>query len=97
MSMNRFSSLDEVRAEIDRLDTAIVGLIAERAGCVASAAAFKKTSDDVKAPARVEQVIARVRGKAENAGVNPDIVEKTYRAMIGAFIEYELSVHAGKK
>jgi len=33
-----------------------------------------------------------VRGYASKQGVDPSIVEQTYRAMIDAFIEYELQV-----
>ena len=38
----RRGSLDEVRAEIDRIDDAIIRLIAERGAFVAQAARFKK-------------------------------------------------------
>ncbi len=87
-------SLDEVRAEIDRIDRGIVQLLAERGGFVKQAARFKKTTDDVKAPARVEQVIAKVRALADAAGGEPAVVEAVYRAMIAAFIEREMIEHA---
>ena len=48
----------------------------------------------MKAPARVEQVIAKVRALAEGAGASPAVTEQVYRAMIAAFIEQELSEHA---
>ena len=47
-------SIEEVRANIDRIDYQIVALLAERGGYVKQAARFKKTTDDVKAPQRVE-------------------------------------------
>ena len=40
----RRGSLDEVRAEIDRIDDAIIRLIAERGAFVAQAAHFKKNA-----------------------------------------------------
>ena len=86
-------SLDEVRAQIDRLDRAIVELLAERGGYVRQAARFKKTSADVRAPARVEQVIAKVRALADELGADADVVERVYRAMIAAFIDAELDEH----
>jgi isochorismate pyruvate lyase len=88
------NSLEDVRQNIDRLDGQIVTLLAERGACVAQAARFKKDRDAVKAPARVEQVIAKVRALAEAAGANPEVTEQVYRAMIAAFIEQELSEHA---
>lgn len=88
------NSLEEVRARIDGIDRRIVALIAERGACVTRAAAFKASTDAVRAPARVEQVIGKVRALAEVAGADPAVVERTYRAMIAAFIEAELATHA---
>ncbi|MCF4993658.1 chorismate mutase, partial [Pseudomonas gessardii] len=52
------TSLEHVRENIDRLDRQIVALLAERGSFVSQAARFKKDSDGVKAPQRVEQVIS---------------------------------------
>jgi isochorismate pyruvate lyase len=83
-------SLDDVRANIDRIDDQIVRLLAERSGYVLQVVRFKQTADDVRAPARFAQVIERVRALAEQHGANPDLVERTYRTLIGEFIEVEL-------
>jgi len=66
-------SLEEVRANIDRVDRQMVALLAERGEYVRQAARFKKTTQDVKAPQRVEQVIARVTTLATELGANPSI------------------------
>ncbi len=84
-------SLDEVRENIDRLDRAIIRLIAERGSFVVQAARFKTTRADVEAPKRVEQVVAKVRALATEAGLAPEVAEAAYRAMITAFIEVEHS------
>jgi len=91
----RCTSIEDVRTHIDHIDQRLVALLAQRGHLVAQAAAFKKTSDDVRAPARVEQVIAKVRGIAGDTGASPEVVERVYRAMIAAFIDEELQVHAG--
>jgi isochorismate pyruvate lyase len=82
-------SLDEVRTEIDRLDEQIVRLLAERGGYVLAAARFKNSAADVRAPQRVEQVIARVRDHALRHGALPEVVERTYRPLIEAFTDAE--------
>ena len=82
-----------MREKIDGLDRQIVGLIAERGAYVLQAARFKKDSDAVRAPQRVEQVIAKVRALASELGANPNVTEDVYRAMIAAFIEQELAEH----
>lgn len=83
-------SLEEVRENIDRIDDAIIKLIAERGSYVAQASAFKKNEESVKAPNRVETVITKVRIKAEEYGANPDMAETLYREMISCFINMEM-------
>jgi len=86
-------SLEEVRTHIDRIDHDMVALIAERGGFVKQAARFKKTSDDVRAPQRVEQVLLKVRALANELGADASVVEHVWRAMIAGFVEAELVEH----
>ena len=88
------TSIEDVRRHIDQIDREVVALLGKRGKFVTQAAAFKKTTDDVRAPARVEQVIHKVRALADETGASPEVVEKVYRAMIAAFIEEELRTHA---
>ncbi len=82
--------LDAVREHIDALDEELVALIAAREQLVLAAGRRKASAEAVRAPARVEQVVARVRAHAERSGASPDVVERTYRAMIAAFTDREL-------
>ena len=86
-------ALAEVRAAIDDIDRRIVDLLAERHGWVERAGELKRDEQGVRAPDRVEQVVEKVRSLAEQAGASPDVVERTYRAMIAAFVDLELIVH----
>jgi isochorismate pyruvate lyase len=91
------ADLQGVRDEIDRLDDAIVRLLAERAMYVKDAARFKRDAFQVSAPARQAQVFAHVRALAEahNPGYNggfeglPDVVEAAYRALVAGYIACE--------
>lgn len=85
------SSLEEVRNNIDRIDSAIIQLIAERGEYVSQASAFKRDEDGVRDTSRVEKVIAKVRGKASECGADPDMVEALYREMISRFVNMEMS------
>ena len=84
----------ELEGDADEIDRSLVLLLARRGNLVTQAASFKKTTDDVRAPARVEQVIAKVRHLATELGASPDVTEQVYRAMIAAFIQQELAEHA---
>ena len=64
-------TLAQVREQIDRLDRDIVALLAERGRYVLAAAPFKRSTDEVRAPQRVEQVVAKVRALAVNTGPCP--------------------------
>ena len=82
--------MSDVRAEIDRVDNALVDLIAERFGYVERAWQIKlgeKAAANV--PWRNQQVIDRVRARAEERGVSPALCEALWRQMIGWFIQYE--------
>ena len=96
MDANDSSDLAEIRQAIDMLDGHIVELIAERQKWVQRAGQVKRDQDEdaVRAPARVEAVIARVRALAVSAGASPEVVERTYRALMAAFVDLELVVHA---
>lgn len=88
-----FVSIEEVRNRIDQIDTELVKMIAQRSQCVKAAAAFKSDHSAVRAPDRVQQVIDKVSIQATEAGLPIVIIEKVYRAMIDAFIDYELDQH----
>ena len=91
------ADLAGVRREIDRLDDAIVRLLAERAMYVKDAARFKRDAFQVSAPARQAQVFAHVRELAArhnpqfNGGFEglPDVVEAAYRALVAGYIACE--------
>ena len=83
-------SLDRVRAEIDDVDDELVAVMARRELLVRRAGNLKDDESAVRAPDRVEQVIAGVRRRAEANGADPDIVECVYRTMIDCNIDLEL-------
>jgi len=82
-------NMDQVRAEIDRLDTALVELLGERFTYVDRAWQLKDNPEEATVPWRIQQVIDRVRAKADAEGVPPDLCEALWRQMIGWFIQYE--------
>ncbi|SPL70036.1 chorismate mutase [Acinetobacter stercoris] len=87
---NKCDSLDQAREQIDALDQVLIELISIRQFYVDQAVRFKRTETEVQSPERVEQVIGKVRKKAEELGTDPDLVETIYREMIQHFIQREL-------
>lgn len=83
------SSMDEVRVEIDRIDQALVDLVAERFTFVDRAWQLKNSPEDAVVPWRIQQVIDKVKAQASEKGLPPELVESIWRQMIGWFIQYE--------
>jgi isochorismate pyruvate lyase len=82
-------SMEEVRAEIDRIDAALVDLIGERFVFVDRAWQLKQSPAEARVPWRIQQVIDRVRARAAEKGLPPELAEALWRQMIGWFIQYE--------
>ena len=77
------ATMAEVRAGIDAVDEALVGLLAARAGYIDRAAAIK---GPLQLPARidwrVEEVVAKVRSRAAGHGLDADLAEALWRRLI---------------
>ncbi len=82
-------TLAEVREHIDRIDRDLVRLMAERQQYVGEAGRFKKDPTAVSDPKRVDAIIERVRADAVAQKLDPTIADKTFRAMIAAFEDFE--------
>ena len=83
------ASMDDVRIEIDRIDETLVELMAERFTYVDRAWQLKNSPDEAVVPWRIQQVVDRVRARAEEKGLPPELAESLWRQMIGWFIQYE--------
>ncbi|MCC6306383.1 MAG: chorismate mutase [Rhodobacteraceae bacterium] len=73
----------ELRAEIDRIDAALVALLARRAACIDRAAELKSALDlPARIEARIEEVVANVRRHAAARGLPPGLAEALWRPLI---------------
>jgi isochorismate pyruvate lyase len=85
--------MSQVRTEIDRIDAALVDLIAERYGYVDRAWQLKMTTrEGAVVQWRIQQVIDRVKGRAAEKNMPPEMIEMVgaqWRNMIGWFVQFE--------
>ncbi len=88
--------MTEVRAEIDRVDQALVELLAERWTYVDRAWVFKRSPDEASVPWRNRDVIEKVRTHAQASGMPPEMAEALWRLIIGWGIQYEEERLKGK-
>lgn len=82
-------TMDEVRAEIDRVDQALVDLLSERWTYVDRAWFFKRSPEEASVPWRNRDVIQKVSARAEKSGMPPEMAEALWRMIIGYGIQYE--------
>ena len=87
-------SLIALRAEIDAIDDQLVDLLARRQQLVQGAAAFKRDADEVRGADRRRLIMERLRRRAADQGLDPQIVDAVWTAMIDVFVALELSEHA---
>jgi len=84
------ASMDEVRVEIDRVDRGLVDLLAERWGYVDRMWEFKRNHGaEANVPWRNREVIERVRLRAEERGMPPEMAEALWRQIIGWGIQHQ--------
>ena len=84
------STLDEIRAEIDRLDRQVIALLGQRFAYVKAAAKFKTSETGVRAPERFAALLRQRRQWAEEAGLSPEVIEHLYRDLVTYFMEEEM-------
>ncbi len=89
--MKKCSSLQEVREEIDIIDDKLVELISQRSHLIRQAAAFKNSVDEVKAVERIDFIMQRVRHKAIELDVSPNLISDLFSVMIDEMVETEIS------
>jgi isochorismate pyruvate lyase len=85
-------TMKEVRQGVDALDRALVTLLAERQGYMDAAARIKPERGAVRDAARIEDVVAKVKGAARAAGLSEAIAEPVWRTLIDRCIAYEFEV-----
>jgi len=89
--MVKCNSLKEVRAEIDILDEKLVALISQRSHLIRQAASFKDSVDEVKADDRIEFILQKVRHKAIELEVSPNMISELFTIMIDEMVETEIA------
>lgn len=85
-------TMAEVRDGVDRLDRALIALIAERTRYMEAAARIKPSRDVVRDEDRIEDVIAKVKAAARKAGVPESLAEPVWRELVERSIQHELTV-----
>ncbi len=82
-------NMTDVRTEIDRIDSALVDMLAERWTYVDRAWTLKRSPEEANVPWRVEEVIKKVNARAVDKGLPAAMAEGLWRLIIGWGIQHE--------
>ncbi len=88
---------EDVRAEIDRIDQALLGLFAERHRYVTRMAQIKTDPHEAYDPKRIEAVIRKQRKRAEELDLDEDQAELIWRTLIDWNVNYEKGIIVARK
>lgn len=83
---------DDVRAEIDRIDHALIELFAQRHAYVTRMAEIKTDPQEANDPARIEAIVAKRRAQALDLDLDEDQAELLWRTLIDWNINYEKGI-----
>jgi isochorismate pyruvate lyase len=84
------TTMDETRAEIDRVDRALVDLLGERWTYVDRMWELKRAqAGAASVPWRNREVIEKVRARAGEMGLPPEMAEALWRQIIGWGIQHQ--------
>jgi isochorismate pyruvate lyase len=85
------TTMAQVRVGVDALDRLLVAVLAERQRYMDAAARIKQDRAAVRDDARIEDVVAKVKAAAREAGLSEDIAEPVWRTLIERCIAHEFS------
>ncbi len=91
------STKEEVRAEIDRIDQALLSLFAERHRYVTRMAQIKTDPHEAFDPKRIEAMIRKQRKRAEELDLDEDQAELIWRTLIDWNVNYEKGIIVARK
>ncbi len=95
--MVKCNTLEEVRVEIDKLDDKLVDMISERTRLISQASTFKNSVEEVKNEERIDFILQRVRKRAIELNVSPNMVSELFTIMIDEMVETEISEFRNKQ
>jgi isochorismate pyruvate lyase len=88
---------DDVRAELDRIDQALLGLFAERHRYVTRMAEIKTDPHEAHDPVRIAAILDKQRQRADELGLDEDQAELIWKTLIDWNVNYEKGIIAARR
>ena len=88
---------EDVRAELDRIDHALLTLFAERHRYVTRMAEIKTDPHEAYDPTRIAAVLTKQRSRAEALGLDEDQAELIWKTLIDWNVNYEKGIIVARR
>ena len=88
---------EDVRAELDRIDHALLVLFAERHGYVTRMASIKTDPHEAYDPVRIKSMLDKQRKRAEEMGLDEDQAELIWKTLIDWNVNYEKGIIVARR
>jgi isochorismate pyruvate lyase len=88
---------DDVRAELDRIDQALLSLFAERHRYVTRMAEIKTDPHEAYDPTRIAAILSKQRKRAEELGLDEDQAELIWKTLIDWNVNYEKGIIVARR
>ena len=90
--MKKFSTIKEIRNEIDEIDIRIIELISQRKDLVIEVVKLKR-KDQIIDQKRIDDILKKLNLEANKHGIPEVLIEKLWKIMIEGFIEFEMEIY----
>lgn len=87
---NECRDMNDIRAEIDKIDHLVIQLLATRFEYVKVASQFKKNATDVQSEARFNSMLEQRMVWANELGLDGEVIKKLYANLVKYFINEEM-------
>ena len=91
------TSKEDVRAELDRIDQALLTLFAERHRYVTRMAEIKTDVHEAYDPTRINAILSKQRKRAEELGLDEDQAELIWKTLIDWNVNYEKGIIVARR
>ena len=91
------TSKDDVRAELDRIDQALLTLFAERHAYVTRMAEIKTDPHEAHDPVRIKAILDKQRKRADEMGLDEDQAELIWKTLIDWNVNYEKGIIVARR
>ena len=93
MSPLKKKKLNNLRAELDKLDNYLIKIIKKRTNVVKQVLSLKDKKNQIVDKKRINTILKNIREKSIKNKIDPKITNKIWKNMIFAYIDYERRNH----